>query len=77
MRSQQLFLGITAIEVCVVGHHQEFEVLGIHRDKLHAFVSEPPMPGDKRESEPTLSTPSIRRLMVVDWHSSNHSRYVS
>ena len=41
MHSQQLLLGISTREICVASHQQELEVLGIHCDKLHDFVSEP------------------------------------
>jgi len=35
MHSQQLFLGIPTGEICVARHQQEFDVFGVHSDKLH------------------------------------------
>lgn len=38
MCSQQLLLGIPTRKVRVTGHHQEFEMLGIHRDELYILM---------------------------------------
>jgi len=73
MRLQQLFLCIPTIKVVVAGHQQELDVLGIHCDVLHSFVSEPPVLKNEGDGA-TLSIPRTRMLMIVDWYSSNNSR---